>query len=250
MPETPAGFKGTPPFKEGAKIKSEDILKAATQQAGQDLSDAANIQKLPADTEGPVKPSQQICPRCGWDQIHREIAQPSNADKQCFMRSILGRKRYEKEYSLIDNTLKVTFRALSPEETDLVLNQLRADGIPSDDPMLETTRTMSAMELLVAHNQYRMVCSLKRIDTGADKLDFDPVCPVSFTVITADEKQNEGDRTVLPSKLKDLMEKLGSEPLFNILLNQSQLFHREVDILVQRANDPDFWLTTAGPHSQ
>jgi len=235
------GFKGPPPFTEGEEIKNEDVLKTATQQAGQDLSESASKQVAPKEESVLSK----LCPRCGWDQVHTEVARPTDDDKQCFMRSILGLKRYEKQYSLVDNTLKVTFCALSVEEVDLILDQLREDGLPGPiaqtDPAIASKGAMSATELVVMHNRYRLVCSLKQLNTGTENIDFEPVFSGTVT---------PDDRVILPNRLKDLMKRLGSEPLFMMLLNQSQLFHREVDILVQRADDPDFWLTTAGPRSQ
>jgi len=59
-----------------------------------------------------------ICPQCGWDQELPVLVEPTQADKQVFLQSILGQKVFVKKYLVLGGNLEIDFRGLTLAEID------------------------------------------------------------------------------------------------------------------------------------
>lgn len=224
-----SGFKGTLPFESGEVVSQQDLG---------DIEKAASSKEDNVDTFKSIK--RRFCARCGHDTAITNLPEISDSDRQDFIRAILGGRRYEKAYSLLGGKLNVVFRATTPQEVDLLLEQLRSDS--------NMERVKSDADYLCQHSRYRMALCISKLDIAGVGVQEYGIAVTRWE--NADRPQGyEQD----PTRIRYIYDQLvnqWSEPLYNMILICSQQFHQEVDILTQRAWTSDFWPRTAGPTSQ
>lgn len=76
-----------------------------------------------------TNPADLKCPMCGWrhGDVVNEV--PSSDDKLEFRASLLGERRFEKEYSVFGGAIVYRFRTLMQSELDNVRELLRACAV-------------------------------------------------------------------------------------------------------------------------
>ncbi|HSN70701.1 MAG TPA: hypothetical protein VLT59_04295 [Steroidobacteraceae bacterium] len=137
-----------------------------------------------------------------------EAAQPTEEEKQEFIRCVLGNRPYKKRYELFGGATSIEFTDLTPAAEEGIYRSLaKAELEPGQD-------------WAVALDRMRLVAST--VDTTfSDLISGDPV----ITVTAVDE----------------IMRRLGSATHYRVLMQMQRIFHRHLEIMLERALDSDFW---------
>lgn len=109
----------------------------------------------PGDAGGTLHPV--ACPHCGWDLKKDDPTEPTENDKLDFVQAVLGQQRFKKTYALLGGKLRVTFRSLKTQESNMAFRQVVVDAqtdlknrLINDTPFywrnLTTYRTILALE--------------------------------------------------------------------------------------------------------
>ena len=223
-------MSGSKPVPEGTVLDGDAMKKLADGEPPKEVVEAFAEQ----DTE--TKTKVILCPRCGWDVVRRDKDTVTEEDKKRFVRSVLGNKRYTKDFEFLGGAMKVIFRSVKPNEMDVILKQLRADTAAG--------KVVGEAEYLVYYSRYMLSCSLQSISTEEEGQSFVSVDDILSTDAGAAYKEDE-NATILPALYADLAKKW-QEGLHAILMVALRQFEKEYDVLIHRAYMPDFWNATAG----
>lgn len=221
----------------GQSSVADNIEKAAQRQREYEKSQREQPAVTPVkDTTIPDAGSQiehTNCQRCNWPLSKPFDIEPTVGDKQGFMAAILGLGRFEKEYSLLGDQLKVCFRSLSTSESSLLQRQL-GTMVRSGDIHGDGEYWANLME-------YRLVMSISRLEHGGN---------VIYAVKPVEEWDKEYPPTSddviqvtpIPRMLKYFYEHGATqEPLRRILGQTHRRFQGLVEALEAVTSDPDFW---------
>jgi hypothetical protein len=136
----------------------------------------------------------------------------SDEDKLAFVESVLGAKPYAKDYQLFGGKVHARFQDRSVADSESIYEQLDADyasgAIKSDE------------QWQVALERYQMACGLS-----------------SFTMERAKGPLDMGG--TFQECLTRLMRL--PQPVYRALMEASRKFEDEVNFMVEKAGDPDFW---------
>ncbi len=169
-PPTPVDIDSLPPEKIAElkdAIKSANKSAAAIPMVNQSIPGLAKAMKVAqkaasytpteAKEDKPVEiPKPSLCSHCGWDTNNPDNIEITALDKQLFVASILGQKRFTKEFKLFGGKLKVVFRSITTKEMDLVIQQLTKDW--------NDGKIGGQAQSLAEAIKYRMYISLDTID--------------------------------------------------------------------------------------
>lgn len=172
------------------------------------------------------------CPNCGHDVSKTEDSSITDTDKWTFIQSVLGGKRFVKQYELFDNRLIVIFRTLTNDEADMAFTQTALDvqkNIMPDEGVY--FRTLM---------DYRLSMSIESVksDNG---------------VVNVPEVLSDDFQTDLPPKGATKLCFIVPYIYENVLKTESIRraigscffrFQRMVEKMEARADDPDFWKAT------
>jgi hypothetical protein len=142
---------------------------------------------------------------------------PSSADKDHFLRCVLGGQPYTREYSLFGGAATVTMQDLSAEDQEKIFAQLKADEITTDEDWeVQTDRYHLAM--------------------GAVKLTW-----------SAKEGTPawEGPCEDMTERVNEMLSK-SSTVVYRALMGVAREFVRHLNELAEAAQRPDFWETDKG----
>jgi hypothetical protein len=134
------------------------------------------------------------------------ILEIAEEDKRSFVRSILGGRPFSKTYILFD-VVKATFIDRTPDKTISMYEQAKAEA------------NFDSPEWSAVFNRYYLASTL--------------------TTLTIDNKAEQMDTDNLKAKIVRLKEL--PRPLYLALLDAAENFERLVDVLVDKAQDRDFW---------
>lgn len=173
--------------------------------------------------------SVTLCTHCGWPVNQCDLTDPTKLDKQIFVASILGQKRFYKTYELLGGQLRVTFRSLTIQENDIVIVQLVEDW--------NSGKLSGPAHSVAEATKYQLAMSLHSIETS--------VGPI--TLPTLDDYEYDaaslGKNTILPDIVTYVNEKaLINEPLRRIVSKAYGHFIETVSKLEAMAETSDFWL--------
>jgi hypothetical protein len=104
----------------------------------------------------PAEPMPAVCPHCQCS-LRSSPPEITEQDKALYLGMILG-GRFFKTYMLFDNHLQVTFRNRTPQENDMIMNQLAAD--------VKNGNVASNERLASLRADYEMFSSIARIATS------------------------------------------------------------------------------------
>jgi hypothetical protein len=153
------------------------------------------LQKVMAKEEPDENPSDPI----------EEMAQPTEEEKQEFIRCVLGNKPYAKKFSLFGGAVDVTLTDLTPKQEEDLYRELARAEIPQGDDwavLLDRMRLVSSVT----------ESSIDDIIAGAGA-----------------ELAN------------NFAEALPSSSLYKALMRASRIFQRHLEIMLERSLDSDFW---------
>lgn len=171
------------------------------------------------------------CQHCGWLLDNEEGEKPTKTDAFLFVQSLLSGSPYEKEYSLLGDKLRIIYRTLPVEVSDMCLRQCALDTAT------EKLRTQD--EFFTSLMNYRLSVSIKAIIV--DKVEYEIGSSVDDHI--ANNKEILGKSTPLGELLPTLrsMAPLNQEPIWRLVGRAYQRFNAAISFLEARADDADFY---------
>jgi hypothetical protein len=192
----------------------------------------------PAPVEEPVPPitpptptGATMCEHCGWPVGKCDLTDPTPMDKQQFVASILGQKRFYKIYELLGGKIRVMFRTLTTDEMDTVVKQLVNDW---NDAKISGPAHSVAEAL-----KYQMALGLQSITTHVGLKD--------IPVMTDFDYDPTAKETPLPDIQAYVQENaLLNESMRRIVSKAYGHFLDTVSKLESMAENADFWSAIEG----
>ena len=182
----------------------------------EELEQAASLEK-PLNLEDPsAAPAAQTLVSPELPEKPDNYSAPEIPDKQEFTRALLGNKPYTKEYKLFGGAALATYRDLTSEETEQLYGVL--------DKLIEDKEVVDDEQWTLRRERYFLAMSLQTLKLRGS-------APANYKVAAAGCEDALKVLLALP------------KPLYRALLQTSRIFEQHVDILVERANDPNFWRT-------
>ena len=188
-----------------------------------------------------------------------EAAKPkvTDDDRYTFLQALVANKPFKKQYSLLNNKVKITFKTLTTEEAEAVTEAI---VIQSDRVPYSNLIAMGA-----AHVKYSMACGIVDITTETEegivvkqfksplvKYSNEPKKDTYYVKEDGQLKPKTGILNASPGQ-KILWASVESFsdiqiPIYNMIFGCYQKFEALVGELVKEASDPDFFLNGAdGP---
>ena len=134
-----------------------------------------------------------------------EAAEPTDEDKQEFIRCMFGNRLYHKKFALFGGAFNVTLTDLTPRQEELLYQALAKAEIPQGD------------DWAVLLDRMRLVSSITE-------------APIDFKA---------GDPEV--ELANTFAHTLQSSTLYRTLMRTSRIFQRHLEIMLERSLDSDFW---------
>lgn len=189
---------------------------------------AAN-QDIPPET-GANKPLRQ-CPRCSWDMAQKFDIEPTQAQRDRFIATVLGiTERFTERYPIFNGRGLLVFRSLTSSETDLIFEQLSYDRRAGE---LDTPT-----DYLIQMQRYRLVVSLAELadDSGRCVRRNPPLAQLQLP------PGEPGKRTQLVSLLPWFNQNiLPGESVRHVAGQCLYEFQRLVETMEAQTREPDFW---------
>jgi len=167
-----------------------------------------------AEAGDPVAPTHDDTQPKPVDPLTPKPTEPeiSPEDKLAFVESILGEKPYAKSYKLFGDKVDATFQDRTVEDSEAVYKQLDED--------YEKGAIKSDEQWQVALERYQMAAGLQSFVLAGSKGAFD---------MGGSFQERLTRLMTLPT------------PVYRALMAASRKFEEEVNFLVGKADDPDFW---------
>ena len=138
--------------------------------------------------------------------------EPDSADRQAFLRAVLGDKPYEKTFKLFNEMLEVTLVDRAAKATEKLYEELRKQGAADQ---------LSDEDWTTWETRYILASTLRKLRfKGATVKEYD--VPVD-----------------LKGRALELME--FTKPVYLALVMTSRLFEQQIQLLTERAGDVGFW---------
>lgn len=185
-----------------------------------------------------------ICPQCGWDQELPVLVDPTRADKQVFLQSILGQKVFVKKYLVLGGNLEIDFRGLTLAEIDACYTAasaaLKAQQLATNTDYYEyINRLRMGLQFtgLASNNKtlfHRLPDGLNRVSNPSATLFWDDFLR---------EKGLTNTDTSLVDQVCEYVTNnvLPTEHLQRIVTTKCAEFNRLVGRLEVAINDENFW---------
>ena len=225
--------------------KANDLAKNISTFTNSMSENAAPASDAPSETGAVITPT--FCPRCAWDLTLPNGPQPDYEDKLKFITAMLANKPFQKSYSLLNNSLYVTFRTLRPKEIDACYEQIIYD--------IKIEKIKFQGDIVEMVNRYRLYLQLVDLKTKTIG-GFDHDFPEGFT-----PKTNKKAATFweLPANLEEgscgldvieeymLNEVFETESLHRTIAATGRDFNRLVAQLEAMVDNENFWKPTETP---
>jgi hypothetical protein len=209
-------------------LSVEDIRRLVAEPARQEVekpaTTAADQQAEPIEIEltKPVDDSKDyFCRHCGWDRREDVKYEPSEGDKEEFVRAVLGSRGFEKLVTRLGGKVSMRFITPSVSEEDRILAQLKKDA---DADLLGTP------EAWWSHlRRYRAAVMLQSISGDGFNRTFKPSTDYETIKEVSDSR-------------------FGGVPahLLSLTLQGLQEVDSVYSQMVWRADQPDFWDGSVG----
>lgn len=180
-----------------------------------------------------VIPGASVCSHCGWDLSITDNVVIERADKQLFVASVLGNKRFTKSFKLFGGQVTVVFRTPKITEADLVVKQLIKDW--------NDGKISGPAQSVAEAFRYQMYISLDAIDSAAGLIQLPELDDYSY-----DEEDVADGKTILPLVVEHVTETaLTMEPLRRVITSTYGTFLATVAKLEAMSATASFWEATA-----
>ena len=234
------------PLKPGQKITEDELegLGAVEEEIAVEEEEPDTTPKeLPKikSAEDIEKDKPIICPKCGWDHKTEFRVTYTAEDKENFLRSILlgdDDNEFFKQYYIFNNRIRVTFRQPTLEETEDVAGYIRwlSAGGRSDIRLLFISGLKMSLAMSIHKLEYLnekgIVTEVKDLSAIRNKLK-------EHKVEIKDAKD------YLCYRVHDhIFMKTFKSPLYTAIYREYQKFDELVQLLTERAADPDFYTAT------
>ena len=176
---------------------------------------AATAAEAPSEEQ---KPEAQPCVHCGWIEDGPE---PRPEDKEEYLRSVLGGRRFTKTYMPWDGQLTLKFRSLSAKEAEFV-NQVLSKNV-----------YVNEVELGDAAMKAKLLFQLTSFVTTEKNLQFEPPAEANHTItyVQAEFEKRFGGE---------------DETILRVIAKMLHMFNMLLQLLVLSGFDRNFY-KAAGP---
>lgn len=202
--------------------------------------------EAPANNTGVLDPVT-VCPRCAWDLKLPAGAEPEYFDKLKFVTTMLANKPFQKQYSLFNGELLVTFRSLRPKEIDACYSHIVYD--------MNEGRIKFQGDIYEMVNRYRFYLQLVELRAKTDAGMFfefpDGFTPLtnpkatSFWELPEDLPENSKGLDIVEEYMTS--EVLTTESLHRVVAATCRDFNRLVAQLEAMVDNANFWKLTETP---
>jgi hypothetical protein len=165
---------------------------------------------------------QEIDPEIAFIE---ETAEPTTADRQAFLRCVLGNTSYQKTYELFGGAVKINMQDIPPSEVDSIFEQLAKDQQAGAVQTVDDWNTQL--------DRYRMMWMSQSLQYGTTALTPRAV------INSATDKR---------AALCSFVNNINSSVYYRAVLRIVRIFQRHLDKLMEGALNPDFWVAD-GPDS-
>ena len=216
-------------MQEAQKPKEPPKTQWYSEQVRQAVENAPEIEIVDdTKTEGqsPAADQPVVCQRCG--HVHgTPVAEPTDEDRYNFLQTvILGAQRFQKDYMLFGDRIRVRFRTLTPSEERMIYAQL------DEDTVEQRIKTHSQWFQWLAN--YEMAASIAEFQRTTQE-------PVSFVSIKELDFDATQHATPLPSLLDFFFESVFVSENVRRPVGQAYVeFQRLIEAIETEARRPDF----------
>lgn len=187
---------------------------------------------LPTIPDAPLAPA--FCPRCDWDLRQKYEVETTPADREAFMVSILGDKRFEKSFSVFNDQYEVTFRTLLAEENKTIHRQLTIDQ--------KNGEFNSDTEWFLRFFEYRLACSISRVLVdGKPAAEIPEMTELGKQLLPAEEPADLAKEPLLRMYTYVIKDLLKGEIKRRLVSKHFREFQRMYESLEAMALEPNFW---------
>lgn len=137
-----------------------------------------------------------------------ELAQPTDEEKQEFVRCVLGNRSYKKKYELFGGASSIEFSDMSPAVEEGIYRALAKAEIPQGD-------------------DWAVILDRMRL--------------VACTVDTTFSDLTQSDPVIAVDAVNEIINKLPSATHYSVLMRAQRIFRRHLEIMLERSLDSDFW---------
>lgn len=165
------------------------------------------------------------CPKCGWQLELDTVPEPEDDDKQEFVRSVLGPRRFRKRYTYFDGKVQIAFRsALTADEegiTRLLNKEIEADKLHTRE------------ELRLRWEKLRLSYVLESVEIDGTPVKFEEIKQADVI----DDCDEEFEQVLKHIKTR------GKWPtsIQTMITYTLDVFDGLYTTLIARTYDPDFW---------
>ena len=180
----------------------------------------------------------KVCQHCGWQLHLPDLVEPTAADKQVFLQSMLGGIPFQKAYDLLGGELQVVLRSLRPDEVDICYQQCYAERrrgeLPENMDFWESLMRSRFCFQLVALRHTQVIHELP-----ADLAEWRDGLPEQAAPV--DENAD-----TIAKQIRDHVytKVLKTESLIRLVGATTAEFNRLVKKLEDNALNTDFWKAT------
>lgn len=194
--------------------------------AGQE---AAPVAKVEEKKEAPPV----ICNRCGHKVGEKLFAEPTQQDKEDFMRALVTCSRFMKRYEIVKDQVYAVFRSRTVSEDEAIIHEFGTKY---------NTTTLDPAAMVMYLSKVSSVVSLERLIRVKVDGKPDDVC-VYPEIDSACYTPAAGDtRTRHEIAVNKVIGGMG--PLYTLLLKKYIEFNSLVETLTDKAGQPDFYKAT------
>jgi hypothetical protein len=165
------------------------------------------------------------CQHCGWDLTRASPPEPSKADMQDFLRSVMGGEVYTKALQLFGGAARVTFRTRTELEDEGVRDALRY--------LIRANKIENDRDLVARARRIHLAVGIETLTLGTTVIAF-----VNLAEKLSD-KIRDGEAV-----LNEVDSRLNRIPtqLLNALYGAFDEFVEQAELMTSRAQDPGFWI--------
>ena len=244
MPVPPAPYVESPPtsaepqipttITQNGQLSSSDIRKFAQiatapvveeeEAKTEFIAEVAEKAEEIAEERTEIVNNLHECPKCGWNLENTIYDEPTETDKDEFIRSTLGSRRFKKEFEYMGGKVAMVFRSTLRAEELAVVDTLNSE--------INEKRIRTPEEWTLRNRELRMAAQLESVTIGTNKQEFQAVY------------NSEDENANLSDKIYKLVDRRAAWPgsIQSMAIFSQEQFEALHTTLVSRTYDSDFWI--------